>query len=137
MDVIITLAGKSLRFKREGYKLPKFLLSVGKSTMIEQVLNLFDDQDKFHLIVTNKQVRENRNLKNYLLNLKKNISIYEIEEHDKGPVYSVMQAKNIVCNKDIIVSYCDFLVSWNYKKFLRISQGYDSSIVSFRKFHPP
>ena len=50
MDVIITLAGKSLRFKNHGYKLPKFLLPIGKSTVIEQVLNLFDDQDNFHFL---------------------------------------------------------------------------------------
>ena len=96
MDVIITLAGKSLRFKNHGYKLPKFLLPIGKSTVIEQVLNLFDDQDNFHLIVSNKQLKQNKNLKSYLKNLKKKISIYEIDEHDNGPVYSILNAKFIV-----------------------------------------
>tara|TARA_B110000003_G_C16600960_1_gene515608 strand:- start:702 stop:1463 length:762 start_codon:yes stop_codon:yes gene_type:complete len=136
MDVIITLAGKSLRFKDNGYKLPKFLLPIGKSTVIEQVLNLFDDKDDFHLIVNKKQLKQNKNLKSYLTNLKKKISIYEIDEHDNGPIYSILNAKNLSCDKDIIISYCDLLVSWNYKKFLRLSQGYDASILSFRKFHP-
>lgn len=136
MDVIITLAGKSIRFKNQGYKLPKFLLPIGKSLVIEQVLNLFDDKDNFHLIVNKKQLKENKNLKYHLSKLKKNVSVYEIDEHDKGPIFSVLQVKNLICKKDIIVSYCDFLVSWNYKKFIRLSQGYDASILSFRKFHP-
>lgn len=136
MDVIITLAGKSLRFKKAGYKLPKFLLPIGNSTVIEQILNLYDDQDNFHLIVNSKQLKENINLKSYLSKLKKNIFIYEIAQHDKGPIHSILQAKNLNCKNNIIVSYCDFLVSWNYKKFIRLSQGYDASIISFKNFHP-
>ena len=66
MDVIITLAGKSLRFKKEGYKLPKFLLPIGKSTIIEQILNLYDDQDTFHLIINSSQLKANKTLKNYI-----------------------------------------------------------------------
>ena len=36
----------------------------------------------------------------------------------------------------MIVTYCDFLVNWDYTKFKRICKGYDSSIITFKNFHP-
>ena len=38
MDVLITLAGQSKRFYNAGYKKPKFLLPIGNSTVISEVI---------------------------------------------------------------------------------------------------
>ena len=38
MDVLITLAGQSKRFYNAGYKKPKFLLPIGNSTIISEVI---------------------------------------------------------------------------------------------------
>ena len=40
MDVLITLAGQSKRFYDAGYKKPKFLLPIGNSTIISEVINI-------------------------------------------------------------------------------------------------
>ena len=72
MDVIVTLAGKSKRFKKEGYDGPKFLLPIGNSFVLEQVLNQFDDNDNFHLVYSESQSKNLPNLKKIFLNLKKN-----------------------------------------------------------------
>ena len=63
MDVIVTLAGKSKRFKDQGYKSPKFLLPIGNSFVLEQVLNQFDDQDNFHLVYSVSQSKYVSDLK--------------------------------------------------------------------------
>ena len=136
MDIIVTLAGKSSRFKEKGYKLPKFLLPIGKSIVLEQVLNQFDDKDNFHLVYSSSQSKNIPNLKKKFLNLKKNINLYVVDDHDYGPVYSALQATNINKDSEVIVTYCDFLVSWDYNKFKRICKGYDSSLITFRNFHP-
>ena len=136
MDVIVTLAGKSKRFKDKGYKDPKFLLPIGNSFVLAQVLNQFDDKDNFHLVYSVSQSKNIPNLKKKFLNLKKNINLYLVEDHEKGPVYSALQAKNINQDAEVIVTYCDFLVTWNYNKFKRICKGYDSSLVTFKNFHP-
>ena len=49
MDVLITLAGQSKRFYNAGYKKPKFLLPIGNSTVISEVIKKFDDNDVFSI----------------------------------------------------------------------------------------
>ena len=62
MDVLITLAGQSKRFYKAGYKKPKFLLPIGNSTVISEVIKKFDDNDTFHCVLTEEQITENKNL---------------------------------------------------------------------------
>jgi NDP-sugar pyrophosphorylase family protein len=137
MNIIITMAGKSTRFIKSGFKKSKFLLPLGnRSTIISEILNNYDDNDNFHLVITEKQAKKYKYLENYLLSLKKNIHLNIIREHDKGPAYSAIQAKSCEGKRNIIISYCDFLMSWNYKKFKREIINYDFGIVSFKGFHP-
>jgi len=136
MDVLITLAGQSKRFYNAGYKKPKFLLPIGSSTVISEVVKKFDDNDTFHFVLTEEQVAENHNLTNYIKNLRKNIYLNIIKSHNLGPVYSALQVKSIKDDSSIIISYCDFLIDWDYKKFKREIYGYDGAIVSFKGFHP-
>ena len=136
MNVLITLAGQSKRFYNAGYKKPKFLLPIGNSTVISEVVKKFDDNDTFHFVLTEEQIAENHNLKDYIKNLRKNIHLNIIKSHNLGPVYSALQAKSIRDDSSIIISYCDFLIDWDYKKFKREIYGYDGAIVSFKGFHP-
>ena len=136
MNVLITLAGQSKRFYNAGYKKPKFLLPIGNSTVISEVVKKFDDNDTFHFVLTEEQVAENHDLKEYIKNLRKNIHLNIIQSHNLGPVYSALQVKSIKDDSSIIISYCDFLIDWDYKKFKREIYGYDGAIVSFKGFHP-
>jgi NDP-sugar pyrophosphorylase family protein len=136
MNIIITCAGKSKRFKNEGIHKPKFILPIGNTTVISKILDTYDDNDNFHLVITDKQILKNPNLELYLKRLKKNIYLNIIKEHNKGPCYSALQAKSCYFKKNIIVSYCDFLIDWNYKKFKREIYEYDYGITSFKGFHP-
>jgi hypothetical protein len=54
----------------------------------------------------------------------------------KDPLILPFKLKVAILKKDIIVSYCDFLMEWNYKKFKREIINYDFGIVSFKGFHP-
>lgn len=130
------MAGKSKRFFDAGYCKYKFLLPIGKSTVIEQVINLFEDSDNFHLIITKKQLNDYPTIKKYLKKLKKNIFLYIIEDHDRGPVFSILIANIKNIRSEFIICYNDLLVDWNYKKFKRLSYDFDGSIVSFSEFHP-
>ena len=57
MNIIVTMAGKSNRFVKSKIYLPKFLLPLGKKeTIISEILNNYDDNYNFHLVLTNKQV---------------------------------------------------------------------------------
>jgi len=50
MNVLFTLAGKSSRFKSEGYKKPKFLLEIGRKTVLETIVEMFSDDDNFFFV---------------------------------------------------------------------------------------
>ena len=137
MNIVITCAGKSNRFKKEGFNVPKFMLPLDNNeTVISKILDNYDDSDNFHIVITEKQVNENTNLQFYLKRLKKNIYLNIIKEHDKGPSFSAIQAKTCEKKKDVIISYCDFLLDWDYKKFKREIFEYDYGITSFKGFHP-
>lgn len=136
LNIIITLAGQSRRFFNKGYKKPKYFLPIGNSTIIDNVLRQFDDRDTFHLIFSKSQVMKN---KKDILNLnkqKKKIISYVIDDHNLGPVQSVLRANIKYFEGGFIVAYNDFLVDWDYKKFKRLIFGYDGAIVSFSNFQP-
>lgn len=136
MNVVITLAGHSRRFKERGYSVPKFLIEISGKTMIERVVEMFDDKDNFHFVLNEDQLKEFPQIENLLKSLAKRVSITVIPSHEKGPVFSALQIDSIKEGEEVIVTYCDFLVDWNYKNFLKEVRGYDGAVPSFKGFHP-
>ena len=136
MNILITLAGKSLRFFSEGFTKDKFLLELDKNEIVlDKVVEMFNPDDTFHFIISKTQSKI-RGLKKKIIKTTKKNFIHIIKDHDKGPVYSVLKIKNINENEPIIISYCDFFVRWDYKRFLRNIHDLDGSIPVFRGFHP-
>ena len=137
MNIIIPMAGNSSRFYAAGYIEPKALLPVGDNKMIEHVINMFDPNIcNYHIVVNSEQIAAYPNLIKFLKQLATNVQVIVIEKHDLGPVYSALQVQGIKSDEEIIVSYCDFFVQWNYPLFLRQVYGQDGCVVSFRGFHP-
>ena len=136
MNIIITLAGHSKRFFKKGYKKPKYLLPLGNSTIIENVLNQFNDRDNFHLILSKSQIFKNKQILSYLKKIKKNIFFYIIDDHQLGPIQSILKANIQNFKGGFVISYNDFLVDWDYEKFKRLVYGYEGAIVSFSNFQP-
>ena len=128
--------GKSLRFKSQGYKKDKFLLKIGQNEkVINKVLEMYNFNDHFHFIISNTQSKI-PTLKSYLQNLTKKNTVHVIEDHNKGPAFSVSKISDINFNEPAIITYCDFFVDWDYKRFLRNLYEYDGSIPVFKGFHP-
>jgi dTDP-glucose pyrophosphorylase len=137
MNIIIPMAGNSSRFYDAGYNQPKALLTVGNRKMIEHVINMFDPNIcRYHIVINSEQLEDYPDLINYLKKLATSVEVVVIEKHDLGPVYSALQVKGIEDSEEMIVSYCDFIVHWNYPLFLRHVYGKDGCIVSFKGFHP-
>ena len=72
MNIIITMAGKSQRFRDAGYELPKYLLNLGQKNVIQKVIECFSEDDVFHLVVSKSQTKKIKNLNTILLQLSKN-----------------------------------------------------------------
>ncbi len=136
MNIVVTLAGHSKRFFKKGYIKPKFLLPLGNSTVIENILSQFNDRDIYHLIFSKSQATKYKKNIISLKKIKKNIFFYIIDDHKFGPIQSVLKANIKNLKGGFIVTYNDFLVDWDYEKFKRFVFGYDGAIVSFSNFQP-
>ena len=55
MNIIIPAAGNSQRFNMEGMNTPKCFLILNHKMMIEHVIDMFDDEDKIHIIFNKEQ----------------------------------------------------------------------------------
>ena len=89
----------------------------------------------FFILSFQKTIKK-RKLKKIILKTVKKGKIYIVDDHNKGPVYSVLKLKGLDENEPIIISYCDFFVKWDYQRFLRNIYTIDGSIPVFRDFHP-
>ena len=136
MHIIIPMAGHSRRFAKAGFQKPKALLPVGLTTMVEQVVEMFSPDDHFHFVINKKQVSENPYMVNFLKGLAKKVDVVIISSHEEGPIHSALQVPGIPTNDPVIISYCDFTVTWNYSQFLRHIHDCDAAIPSFQGFHP-
>ena len=123
MQIVITLAGHSRRFKAAGFQSPKTLLMVGDRPMIAHVVDIFAPDDDFYFIVNSKQIEESPDLVDILHDLVAKPHVTVIEPHEKGPIFSALQIKIIPNPEPVIISYNDFYVDWNY-----------SYIVSFKSY---
>lgn len=110
---------------------------VGERPMIEHVVEMFSvGDDQYHIVVNNEQVGEDPNLPDYLRSLARRVSVVVVPSHEVGPIYSALQVPGIADDEEVIITYCDLIVSWNYSAFLRHIHGAAGAVPSFRGMHP-
>jgi NDP-sugar pyrophosphorylase family protein len=136
MHVIITLAGHSRRFAAAGYTVPKVLIALDGKSMIEHVVDMFDPHDKFHFVLNRLQASAYPDLAAFLSGIVRFSSVVVIEPHEYGPVHSALQVQDIPADAPVIISYCDFFVLWDYRRFKADVEGCDMAVPAFRGFHP-
>lgn len=140
MKILIPAAGQSQRFSARGFSLPKMFLEVNGAMMIEQVIKMFDEKDEF-LILVNEMVFEKYDSEiQYIQAMNRSVRILPVEIHSKGPGYTLYrdEVRAFVDTSPFLISYCDFLVEWNYQSYKRHleSENPAGDIVSFKGFHP-
>lgn len=138
MQIIIPMAGSGKRFIDAGYKQIKPLIPIDGKPMIEYVVSMFPKDSKF-LFICNKVHLQNTSLKNNLKRTTPNGKIVGILPHKLGPVASVLQTLDYIDdNEPVIISYCDYFMIWDFKKFVQDmkQKNSDASIVCYTGFHP-
>lgn len=138
MNIVITLAGHSRRFKEAGYKTPKFLIEIDGKPMIEHVVEMFNvTNDKFYFVLNNIQNEAYPDLVGRLKEIVKYCKVVVIPEHELGPVSTAMSVGGIIEDDEpVVISYCDMFVEWNYASFKNEVVGYDAAIPCFVGFQP-
>ena len=107
MNIIIPIGGLGERFKNNGYHLPKPLIKINGTSMINMVLNnLILEPDDRVFIIYNKELN-NFNFRNEIT--VKNIYFYELSCYTQGAVETILQFIENVCTKikKTVIMDCD------------------------------
>lgn len=139
MRIVIPMAGQSKRFFEQGYTVPKFFLPLGEKTMIERVVDMFDPAHDQYLFIISRPQDEQFRIREKLEALPIQKNIVAIEPNGTGPIHGLMSVEHEISpDEEVIVNYCDFLMDWDYSRFVDAVRAgdYDGAIPSFRGFHP-
>ena len=117
MQLVIPLSGKGQRFLDAGYVTKKPFINIDGKPMICHVVDLFPGITDIVFICTKDD-------KEFLSGLYPLAKIAVIDPHKKGPVYAVAQAFGVIDdNQEVIVSYCDYGMQWDFEEFLLTNFG--------------
>ncbi|MEN9552354.1 MAG: hypothetical protein RI935_731 [Candidatus Parcubacteria bacterium] len=138
MKIIIPMSGQGKRFKEKGYIDPKPLITVSGKPIIEHVVGMFPRDSDF-IFICNKTHLTTTKMRETLLQVAPSATIIEIDEHAYGPVYATSFAfPYINDNEEVIVSYCDYCMVFDYNGMLETVRqgGYSGAVPSYTGFHP-
>lgn len=136
MKIVIPMAGHSRRFQKAGYQIPKPFLPIGDKTMIEQVCRMFSSSDHF-IFVVHKDHYANPSYRAILERATPYKDIVPIDSHENGPLFTALSADPFMQPEEpVLLSYCDFVVRWDYRRFLLKAAMSEGAIPVFKGFHP-
>jgi NDP-sugar pyrophosphorylase family protein len=111
------MSGLSSRFTDAGYTIPKHLIEIDGKRVIEHIINLYPEDSEFVFIINDKHAKET-DVVEILHSLVEDSIIITIDQHKKGPVHTVLEAKKFIDDDEqVIVNYCDFSIKWDYDEF--------------------
>ena len=119
MNVLITCAGKSERFKQKGIQTPKFLLSLNETTIISKILETYDDKDSIILSVSEE---DEVSIKDIATLIAKEFKYEHMMEFDDS--FSDGQYKKTADNSKLMSLYGDF-------EFTSMNEGMKKSVQWF------
>lgn len=138
-NVVIPMAGESKRFISNNYLQQKSLLPVNESlNILQSIFRNFDKKNtRYFLILSDKNLADNIKLifKNYSL------KIIIIKKNEKGPLNSIILAKNILKKSipqtgNIFISYSDIIWKWNFKRIVNFVKNKTNVVFTHTGFHP-
>jgi len=138
MNVLIPMAGTGNRFVQKGYKDPKPLIMANSKRIIEYIVNMFSAEDNMTFIC-NENHLENTNMRETLENINPSANIISIQQHKFGPIYTLIDAlESLSDDEEVIVSYCDNPLTWNYDNFRTFvnKNDLDGCVLTHSGFHP-
>ncbi|MBC7420814.1 MAG: NTP transferase domain-containing protein [Bdellovibrio sp.] len=136
MQVIVTMAGKGQRFLDAGFVDPKPLVEVGGKPAIQYLIEAFPATWKLFFVI-GEHFRTS-DIEEVVCNLRPDAEVVYTDYSERGPVDTILAALPLLENEDepVIVTYCDYTIIWDAKKFEESVKGYDAAVVSYQGFHP-
>ena len=141
MQILIPMTGNGSRFVNKGYSRLKPFIEVHGRPIIEWVVKMFKgDEHLINFICRESHLNEFDYLESELIRIAPEGRIISIKDWEKkGPVMDTLKAVSLLnLNGPILISYCDYYMHWNYKKFKSDLKDLDcdGSIPCYSGFHP-
>lgn len=132
------MAGSGQRFIDAGYKDPKPAIVVDGKMIVEYIIDIFPEKEKY-VFICNEDQKKHPTLIPMLEKIRPHSQVLTIPTHKKGPVFTVLPAfDQIPDDEPVIVAYCDGAVSLSFDHFKEYvdEQEYDGCLLTHTGFHP-
>lgn len=141
MQIIIPMTGYGSRFVAAGYQELKPFIKVQMKPIIQWIIEgMYPDEKNIMFVCRREHLDKDANMEKRLLEICPTAQIIAIDNWvKKGPVFDVLRASdNINDEEPCIINYCDFYMTWDYKKFVDevIARSSDGAIPCYTGFHP-
>ena len=129
MNIVIPMAGKSERFFKEGFTVPKYMLPIegGETprTMIQGAVDSLHMEGNLYFIV--QRDHEIYGVTKFLTDAYPTATVLYLERYTGGCVESVYEAAKGYINTDLplVISNCDQYLEWDSTDFLQACQRPD------------
>lgn len=119
MNIIIGMAGAGTRFKKAGYNVPKPLVRVGATTMIQSSVESLDIDGKYTFVVQQEHMINYPWLEEHLKSFAETVNIVILDHVTEGAACSLLKAKEFIDNDEPLISInSDQVLHWDSKMFL-------------------
>ena len=130
------MSGQGTRFQAAGYKDIKPLIPVNGTPIIERLLSAFPERWPAHFVYAENHI--STPLPDLLRKLRPNAKQTAIPVLRTGPAAPTLEAlKNIPPDAPVLVSYCDYGMSWDpalFEEFV-VNSECDACVISYKGFH--
>jgi len=137
-NIVISLAGKSERFFKDGFTKPKYLLPMkDNKTMIEMSIDSLNIPGNLFLIVQ-KEHCESFAIDTFLKEKYPSARICYLDKYTQGAAESCYIAtKEFIDNdKPLIISNCDQTLDWNSHDFIESTLNSDGALLTYYSNSP-
>ena len=119
MNIIIGMAGAGSRFKDAGYTVPKPLVRVGGTTMIQSAVDSLGIAGNYTFVVRQEHLVGYPWLREHLESFADNVNIVALDRLTEGAACSLLKAKEFINNDEPLISInSDQVLHWNSEMFL-------------------
>jgi NDP-sugar pyrophosphorylase family protein len=126
------MAGEGTRFPRDTYKIPKPLIDIHGTPMIQKAIESLGLPGTYHFVIRKDSYYDQvcSLLHKILLDPK----IISVEETTEGPASSCLLFKNYIdTEEELVIANCDQIMWWDSDLFLTVARyyKYDGMVVTY------
>jgi len=135
LNILIPMAGLGSRFSEQGYLLPKPLVDVCGTTMIEAVVKSLGLSGRYIFIVQ-KHHNNKYEIERLLKGMVESCEVIEVDGITEGAAVTALLAKGSIDNSTpLVIANADQIVSWDSEAFVS-KLGSNNMIATFRAKGP-